>query len=140
VGTPVGPNAELPGAVEPSKQSRLQTRYSVSHPSKRVVQCDDPKRWRWGKAPPSYRGLRKTWTARDLAYKKRDKFPLKDVIKSSVPALGISVAAAAEAAPEPVPAEAKQESGCSVTQGRASQPLLAVLGAALIALSRRRRR
>jgi MYXO-CTERM domain-containing protein len=140
VGTPVGPNAELPGSVEPSKQSRLQTRYSVSHPSKRVVQCDDPKRWRWGKAPPSYRGLRKTWTARDLAYKKRDKFALKDVIKSSVPALGISVAAAAEAAPEAAPAEAKQESGCSVTQGRAPQPLLAVLGAALIALSRRRRR
>ncbi len=139
VGTPVGPNAELPAAVEPAKQSRLQTRYSVSHPSKRVVQCDDPKRWRWGKAPPSYRGLRKTWTARDLAYKKRDKFALKDVIKSSVPALGISVAAAAEAAPQALPAEVKKESGCSmVAQGSAPQPLLVVLGAALIGLVRRR--
>lgn len=151
VGTPVGPNAELPGDVQPAKESRLQTRYSVAHPSKRVIQCEDPKRWRWGKAPPSYRGLRKTWTARDLGYKKRDKFVLKDVIKSSVPALGISVAAAAEAAPGPAAAEAKQESGCSVAATGAS-PLrgaasargallgAAFLGAVLSALGRRRSR
>jgi hypothetical protein len=132
VGTPVGANAELPGDVEPAKESRLQTRYSVSHPSKRVIQCDDPKRWRWGKAPPSYRGLRKTWTARDLGYKKRDKFALKDVIKSSVPALGISVAAAAEAAPAPAASEAKQESGCSVTAGRRPSPRGALLGVAAL--------
>lgn len=142
VGVPVGPNAELPGSVEPAPESRLQMRYSTAHPSKRVDQCENPKRWRWGKAPASYRGLRKTWTARDLAYKKRDKFALKDVIKSSVPALGIDVPAAAPAAAAPAAAESKQDSGCGVAHGRVRASWLSI-GAVFIALgavARRRRR
>ncbi len=116
VGSPEGPDAALPGNVEPSEDNRLQIRFAASHPSKKVVQCENPTRYRWGKAPPDYRGLRKTWTARDTAYKKRDKFVLADVIKSSVPALGIAAAVAAPAVAEPAAApDAKAGSSCALS-------------------------
>ena len=113
------------------------------------MQCENPVRYRWGQAPPDYRGLRKTWTARDMAYKKRDKFVLKDVIQSSVPVLGISAAPGAQpgAAPAAAPgADAKAESGCtlrSVGRGPASGLSLSSLvlaGLALIGLPWRRAR
>src|SRR4029453_2963212 len=113
IALPTGPEGEAPGKIGSAAESRLQIRYSALHPSKKVIQCDNPTRYRWGKAPPDYRGLRKTWTARDLAYKKRDKFALKDVIKSSVPALGIEAVAAAAAAPAPA-AAAPQDPGCAL--------------------------
>ncbi len=144
IGVPVGPNAELPGAVEPAKENRLQVRYSTAYPSKRVVQCEAPQRWRWGIPPASYRGLRKTWTARDLAYKKRDRFALSEVVKSAVPALGI---AAAPAAPDEAQAPAKaaeakpaeeSKSGCAIAgagSGGTSTGTRSWLGAgALVAL------
>jgi hypothetical protein len=139
LGTPSGPNGELPTSVEPAAQSRLQVRYSTMHPSKKVVQCENPQRWRWGQAPPSYRGLRKTWTARDTAYKKRDRFALSEVIKSSVPSLGISAAVAgAPVAAAPAPEE---KSGCRLALGRTPSDVGA--GASLLALAlvlwRRRR-
>jgi hypothetical protein len=112
---PSGPNGEASGSVESAQESRLQIRYSALHPSKKVIQCENPVRYRWGKAPPDYRGLRKTWTARDLAYKKRDKFVLNEVIKSSVPVLGIAAAPDPAAAPANAPAaEAKSDSGCAL--------------------------
>jgi MYXO-CTERM domain-containing protein len=148
VGVPAGPSAEAPSAVEPAKENRLQIRYNVGYPNKKVVQCEAPQRWRWGIPPASYRGLRKIFTARDLAYKKRDRFPLNDVIKSSVPVLGIAAApppaeeaaAPAKAATEQKPAA--KESGCALSAVPArSSPgaatgLLALLAGVLI---RRRR-
>jgi hypothetical protein len=135
LGAPAGANGELPPSVEPASESRLQIRYSAVHPNKKVIQCEAPKRFRWGQAPPDYRGLRKTWTARDTAYKKRDRFVLKDVIKSSVTALGISAAAAETAAPAPA-ADTKQGSGCALPRrmsggwGAGASVLLALLGVA----------
>ncbi|MEO8183458.1 MAG: DUF2330 domain-containing protein [Deltaproteobacteria bacterium] len=139
VALPAGPSAEALGAVEAAPENRLQIRYNVGYPSKKVVQCEAPQRWRWGIPPASYRGLRKTWTARDLAYKKRDRFALKDVIKSGVPLLGIAAAALpveeaapAAAAPKPV----AKESGCSIaapsSTAEPSYGLLTVLGLALL--------
>jgi hypothetical protein len=133
LGAPAGANGELPVSIEPAAESRLQIRYSALHPSKKVVQCDDPKRWRWGQAPSSYRGLRKTWTARDTAYKKRDRFVLKDVIKSSVPVLGISAAGAEPAVASVPEADTKKDSGCALSaaagknRGSASASLLSLL-------------
>jgi hypothetical protein len=147
VALPVGPNAEAPGNVEPSDENRLQTRYSAAHPSKKVVQCEAPTRYRWGKAPPDYRGLRKTWTARDLGYKKRDKFVLKDVIKSSAPMLGIA-SVGVEPAPADVPAAAaEKDSGCALgpaPKGGAAAilsalPVLALAASLLRRVSRRRK-
>jgi hypothetical protein len=132
LGTPSGPNGELPTSVEPAAQSRLQVRYSTVHPSKKVVQCENPQRWRWGQAPPSYRGLRKTWTARDTAYKKRDRFALPEVIKSSVPALGISAAVAGAPAAAAAPAP-EEKSGCRLAPGRT--PSGGGVGASLLGLA-----
>jgi hypothetical protein len=114
LGAPQGPGAALPGDVEPATENRLQIRFAAMHPSKKVIQCENPTRYRWGQAPPDYRGLRKTWTARDIAYKKRDKFVLADVIKSSVPALGVAAPPdPSTAPPAPAPA-AKPDSGCAL--------------------------
>jgi hypothetical protein len=113
LGAPAGPDAALPAAVEPAAENRLQIRFASSHPNKKVPQCDSPTRYRWGQAPPDYRGLRKTWTARDIAYKKRDKFVLGEVIKSAVPALGIGATPEpSSAVPAQAPAGDAKSSGC----------------------------
>jgi hypothetical protein len=126
VALPSGPEGEASGTVASASENRLQIRYSALHPNKKVLQCETPTRYRWGKAPPEYRGLRKTWTARDLAYKKRDKFVLKEVIKSDVPALGITAAPDPAAAPAaPAPTEAKSDSSCALAAGTL-QPVHAV--------------
>jgi hypothetical protein len=116
----------------------------VGYPSKKVVQCEAPQRWRWGIPPASYRGLRKTWTARDLAYKKRDRFKLEDVIKSSVPLLGIAAAPPAPEEPAAAAAQAAKpaakESGCSLAiSGGATSNGVAWLAALSLTLLRRRR-
>ena len=134
LGAPAGPNAELPASVEPAGESRLQIRFAAAHPNKKVSQCENPVRWRWGQPPPEYRGLRKTWTARDVAYKKRDKFVLADVITGTVPALGITAAAPAT---EPAAATAeKKDSGCSLGAPPAERwspfALLGMLGTGLV--------
>jgi hypothetical protein len=135
---PTGPEGAASGSVSPGSDNRLQIRYSALHPNKKVIQCENPTRYRWGKAPPEYRGLRKTWTARDLAYKKRDKFVLNEVIKSDVPALGIAVAAAAAALPANAPPDAKSDSGCALASAQHSLPRFwAPLWLALALLYRR---
>jgi len=144
IALPAGPSAEASGAVETAPENRLQIRYNVGYPSKKVVQCEAPQRWRWGIPPASYRGLRKTWTARDLAYKKRDRFALKDVIKSGVPALGLSAAPppVEELAPAAAAQPATKESGCSIAAGSANGDggygLLVTFGVALLGHSSRR--
>lgn len=139
LGVPTGPNAEMPGDVESAKENRLQIRFAASHPNKKVNQCENPVRWRWGQPPPEYRGLRKTWTARDLAYKKRDKFVLKDVITGNAPALGISAAPTPEAAPPAAGSSEKKDTGCSVAADRARPwGLVVVWGSVLMGLARRR--
>jgi hypothetical protein len=141
LGAPKGPSGSISTEVESSSESHLQIRYQHLHPSKKVVHCDNPQRYRWGKAPRSYRGLRKTWTARDLAYRKRDRFPLSEVVVSPMPALGIAGkpaggddAKAAEAS-EP---EAKSD-GCTVSRApRRSGDVVPWLLLAGLAFVRRR--
>jgi MYXO-CTERM domain-containing protein len=140
LGVPAGPDAELPAGVQSAAESRLQIRFAAPHPNKKVSQCENPVRWRWGQPPPEYRGLRKTWTARDLAYKKRDKFALNEVILSDVPVLGISTKAAEPQAAVPSPAAAEKESGCSLGGGGPARWYVNGLwGALLVALGWRRR-
>ncbi len=143
VGEPEGPAAQLSGAVESASESRFQARYAASYPSKKVVQCENPKRWRWGKAPPSYRGLRKVWTARDLGSRKRDRFALADVVKSSVPVLGIAAAPVqADVAPVSAAPVEKKDAGCAVSGHVSSRgglsSLAALLGACGLWIRRRR--
>ena len=127
-------------SLEPAAESRLQIRYSALHPSKKVIQCEDPKRWRWGQPPRDYRGLRKTWTARDMVYKKRDKFALKDVVKSNVPALGVSPAPAQPTEVASADAETKKDAGCSVRPSTGTGGVIGSLFGLLGLMAFRRRR
>jgi MYXO-CTERM domain-containing protein len=140
LGEPQGPRGELPTAVEPAEQSRLQTRFTFMHPSKSEEKCDNPVRWRWGKAPRSYRGLRKIWTAKDMDRKNRAQFAsLKEVITTSVPALGVDVSAPAPEAAAPPPAE-KSKCDCAYVAPQGSfAGLFALLGLTAFGAVRRRR-
>lgn len=137
LGAPSGAEGELPTSVESAAESRLQVRYNALHPSPKAISCEAPQRWRWGKAPRDYRGLRKTWTARDLAYRKRDRFKLGEVITSSVPVLGIAAAGSAPA-PAPTAPEKKEESSCALVPPRAaygSRRPSGVLGVSLLGVA-----
>jgi hypothetical protein len=87
---PKGPKGEASIEVKPTdKPNRLQTRFNNLHVSPSEVKCEKRERNRWGKAPRTYRGLRKIWQAQDLATRNRTLFKLEDIIQTPLPALGI---------------------------------------------------
>lgn len=91
VDLPVGQKAELPLDVKPAdKESQYQVRFVSLHPSPAVPHCDKPERFRWGKAPLSYRGLRKIWTAQDMATKNRTSHKPADMVITPAPAFGFA--------------------------------------------------
>jgi hypothetical protein len=90
IGVPKGPEGELPRDVRASKANKLQARYYSLHPSKVVVACDTPERWRWAKAPREVRILRKVWQADDLARKSRTQIKPAEVIRTPIPSLGLT--------------------------------------------------
>ena len=115
IGVPQGEQGELDTQVNSGgDESEYQVRYSHLHPNKKVISCDQPERYRWGIPPLSYRGLRKIWTAGDLARINRKKINPAEMVLNDVPALGLTgqwtkeaeATAAAEAA-----AGAAQEKG-----------------------------
>lgn len=90
VDLPEGPKGTLPTDVKTTKKpSHLQTRYVFFHPNKAVLKCEAPKRWRWGKPPRTYRGLRKIWVAQDMATKDRTSIKPAKMVKTPVPELGL---------------------------------------------------
>jgi MYXO-CTERM domain-containing protein len=157
---PTGPKAELPTDVKPAAESQLQIRFTSFHPSPTVPHCEKPERYRWGKAPRTYRGLRKIWTAQDMATKSRTSHKPAALIYTPVPSLAIAgqpdmlggqaevksfapAAPSASAGPEEGGAgAAKKGCGCRVPAGSASNDAWpAMIGVALVlgALRRRRR-
>ncbi|MBX3181070.1 MAG: DUF2330 domain-containing protein [Polyangiaceae bacterium] len=151
---PKGPEGELPTSSAPADKSTLQTRYVHLHPDKSVLKCDTPERWRWGKAPRTYRGLRKVWIAEDLARKKRTEIVPAKVVQTAVPALGLpgKVTAAPDAGATPTEEKSEKSGGCSVSPvtalGRRAAATergwggfgIALLAALGLAARRRRRR
>jgi hypothetical protein len=119
-----GPKGEISTEVKPAeKESRLQSRMINLHESPSQVQCKGRERYRWGKSPRTYHGLRKIWVAEDLANRNRTLFKLPEVVETPIPALGLVPVAKAAANPAPVasaaPAEnkeagGKKDSSCSV--------------------------
>jgi MYXO-CTERM domain-containing protein len=102
VGLPQGPKGTLPTTVKTvGDSSTLQTRFVFFHPNKAVIECDQPKRYRWGKPPRTYRGLRKIWVAQDMATKDRTSIAPAKMVKTPVPSLGLDGA----------PAEAEKKDG-----------------------------
>lgn len=148
---PKGAKREASTEVKTGSQNRLQTRFNNFHPWKPVIQCQSPERFRWGKAPPDYRGLRKTWIVEDLARKNRKQIKATETTLTPLPALGIMGAkaneateAVADAGADAAAAEGSKSScGCRVPgEARASEAggLLALALPGLLAALRRRRR
>jgi MYXO-CTERM domain-containing protein len=149
---PEGPRGLLPTDVKPAATNLMQTRFTFFHPSKAVNNCDNPKRWRWGKPPRTYRGLRKIWVAQDLATRDRDVIKPAAMVKTPIPALGLAgvpdVPSAGRdgGADGGAAASAQKKSNCDCTVvGRrtpwgAAELLAGVLGVAGLGRRRRRRR
>ncbi len=99
VGLPKGPGGDLPlGTKTGEDQNKLQMRYVHFHPWKGVIKCETPERWRWAKAPRTYRGLRKIWIAEDMTRKSRTQIKLAEVVQTPIPELGLSGKPALEVA------------------------------------------
>jgi len=144
---PQGVKMEVSSEVKPSAATRFQTRYNNFHPWVPVVKCQSPERGKWGKSPPDYRGLRKTWIAEDLSRKNRKQIVPAKVVITPLPELGL----AGQANPANVPdagvdagasVAEKSDSKCSVSAPGASKSsgAAAVLAAALAFVTRRRKR
>ena len=149
VDQPKGQKAEASTEVKAASANKLQTRYNNFHPWVPVIQCPSPERYRWGKAPRDYRGLRKTWIAEDLSRKSRTQIKPAAMIKTSIPSLGLTAAApapsalAADAGPDAGTAgsaAATGKCGCSVPGAPAKSGLLALFGLAAALAGFRRRR
>ena len=147
VATPKGQKAEATTEVLPAAQNKYQVRYNNFHPWVPVIQCPSPERYRWGKAPRDYRGLRKTWIAEDLTRKSRTQIKPAAMLKTPVPSLGLSGVAApapssSASASDAGSGAAKSDSKCSVSvpgAGAKSAWLVSFIALAA-ALSRRKRR
>jgi len=121
VALPEGPKMQIQTEVKATPASRLQVRYNNFHPWVPVIHCDHPDRGKWGKSPPDYRGLRKTWIAEDISRKSRTQIkPVKMVI-TPLPELGLGMSkkepgadAGADAGTEPAKAAGGGKCGCSV--------------------------
>jgi hypothetical protein len=145
IGSPQGVNGDLPqGHKTDVKENRLQTRFVHLHPNIKVLECEAPERYRWGKPPRTYRGARKIWVADQLASRDRTKFKPAELTLTAVPELGIKgvlARAEEEAAAKAAAEKAKQGNcDCSLPGRRAPAPaglsLAALLGVAFL---RRRR-
>lgn len=151
VGLPQGEFGAADTTVKPSDKNQFQARYNGLFPNQVVVKCENPKPHRWGKAPRSYRGLRKIWVAEDLARRNRTRVKVEEAVLTPVPDLGITggktaeqkqaEAKAAEAAAAATPAEKEGDCGCRSAgipvRGGWVSPFLGLLVAA--AWFRRRR-
>ncbi|MBK7581005.1 MAG: DUF2330 domain-containing protein [Myxococcales bacterium] len=143
---PKGEKLEISTEVKPADKSQLQTRYLTFHPWKGMMKCDSPERWRWGKPPRDYRGLRKTWVAADLTRKDRKQIDPKKVVLTPIQSLGLTGAPPADAADAGADAgtgapEKKKGCGCTTPGGGAGSAGFSVWAALLVAgaLLRRRR-
>lgn len=127
-----------------SGKNREQTRFNNFHNWKPVIHCDSPDRWKWGKSPPDYKGLRKIWIAEDLTRKSRTQISAAKMVKTNLPELGLGPTflvpdAGADASDGGT--ETTKKGGCSVSPGPdgGTGSLVALL-AGLVSFGVRRRR
>jgi MYXO-CTERM domain-containing protein len=145
---PKGQKREANTAVTAAETGKHQTRFNNFHNWKPVIHCQGPERWRWGKSPPDYRGLRKVWIAEDFTRKSRTQVPAKKVIVTSIPELKLGAGfaepadAGADAADGGTAVDSGKGCGCRTvgTERSGSAGLLLALGVALAAVRRRRSR
>jgi MYXO-CTERM domain-containing protein len=87
---PKGQKKEISFEVKPGPKNQMQTRYNNFHEWKGMMKCDRPERWRWGKPPREYRGLRKTWVAADLTRKSRTQIDPAKMVLAPIPSIGLA--------------------------------------------------
>lgn len=143
VALPEGKDGAASTDVKTAEKNRFQTRFNSLHPNIVEAKCDSPEPYRWGKAPPTYRGLRKIWIAEDLTRKDRNQIKPTEVVLTPVAELGLGPQAAQPASTEAeaAPAEETKSSscGCRMVGAGSSGGAFAALGAGLVAWLRRRR-
>jgi hypothetical protein len=148
VAIPEGIKHEVTAAVKTAPVNRFQTRYNNFHPWVPKINCQQAERGRWGKSPPDYRGLRKTWIAEDLARKSRTQIKPEKVMLTEIADLGLGVAKAAAPAADAGPGDAgtagtasSEKCGCRVPGGEKNDRglLLPALVGLLAAIRFRRR-
>jgi hypothetical protein len=137
---PKGKDGEASTEVKTGDVNKLQTRYNNFHPWVPVIQCQQPDRYRWGKAGRDYRGLRKTWIADDLTRKSHTQIKPELVVKTPIPDLGLAVAKVAEktdagADAGIAPDKAKSGCGCQLpgSSGRSAGAWALLLGLVILA-------
>lgn len=148
IALPKGQKREANMSVGSAAANKHQTRFNNFHNWKPVIHCPNPDRWRWGKSPPDYRGLRKTWIADDLTRKSRTQIQATKMVVSAIPELklGAGIAeppdAGADAADGGTAADSGKGCGCRTAGSRTSAPLALLFGLSLgaVAFARRRRR
>jgi MYXO-CTERM domain-containing protein len=145
IALPEGKDGEASTDVKSATQNRFQSRFNSLHPNIKEVSCDAPEPHRWGKAPPTYRGLRKIWIAEDLTRKNRTQINPMEMVMTAVPELGLGAQAAVQPAAvveTSEPSEEKKSSACgcrTVGAGSSGWGALGAAGAGLLAWFRRRR-
>lgn len=121
VALPGGELGESDLSAKDGAKNEFQSRYNGVYPNKVAVKCEAPKPHRWGKAPRSYRGLRKIWVAEDLSRRNRTRVKLEGAVLSTVPDLDL-VGPAEKKVAEPAvaggtPVEEKKDGGCGCKTG-----------------------
>jgi hypothetical protein len=152
VAQPKGPKGQASTDVLPAAENKYQVRYNNFHPWVPVIQCQSPERYRWGKAPRDYRGLRKTWIVEDLARKSRTQIKPAEMVRTPIPSLGLAgvapapvSSAAADAGADAGAGAEKSSSKCSCSvpgapSGTGHGVLLGTLFALSVVCRRRARR
>ncbi len=141
---PKGKDGEATTEIKTGDANKLQIRYNNFHPFVPVIQCPQPDRYRWGKAPRDYRGLRKTWITDDLTRKSHTQIKPAAVVKTPIPDLGLGMPVAAakpDAAADKAAADKAKGCGCrAVGQVDAAGSSLTLLSGLAILFGLRRRR
>jgi MYXO-CTERM domain-containing protein len=147
VDIPRGADGVMPqGSKTGGDKSTLQVRFAHLHPNKKVINCENPERYRWGKPPRTYRGARKIWVANQLATRDRTKHKPTELTLTAVPELGIKgvpTKAEQEAAEKAAVEAAAKEGDCDcrvVGERSPARGVAAALGLLAMALLVRRRR
>lgn len=144
-GLPAGEHGSADTVVTPGGKNEFQTRFNGLFPNIKVVNCENPKPHRWGKAPREYRGLNKIWVAEDLSRRDRKRIDPNKAVVTPIPDLGISglLSKPKEEKPAAPAAEEKKEDGfCAYSPSRSagSSAWWAIPGLLLaLCLGRRRR-
>ena len=149
-------NGELEQGGVPSRINNFQARYAIRHPWTGPINCDNPRRGRWGGPPDGVKGSTKPEAAANLGFKRRKAVQLTSFLKQDLGELGVKAATkqpvAAPTATDNLArtgkpsGDAKSSSSCGAcwvrpeSSGRSTAALLALLGLAAIGVCRRRRR